>query len=89
MSTSAARRSFTITINAAAAHPKLQSSRLAPSVSSNGRGRLVKLKEASILHFKRGGTGDKRGDNNVDIPDMYPLVLLPGEDAALLQRSSF
>lgn len=41
------------------------------------------------MHFKRGGTGDKRGDNNVDIPDMYPLVLLPGEDAAWSQRSCF
>lgn len=28
-------------------------------------------------------------DNNVDIPDMYPLVLLPGEDAVWPQRSCF
>lgn len=89
MSTSAARRSFTITINTAALQ-KQQSSRLALSVSSNDQGRLTKLKEAQLLHFKRGGTGDKRGgDNNVDIPDMYPLVLHPGEDAAWWLRSCF
>lgn len=89
MSTSAARRSFTITINSAGVAAARQSSRLALSVSSNDQCRLTKLKEAQFLHFKRGRTGDKRGDNNVDIPDMYPLVLLPGEDAAWLQRSCF
>lgn len=39
---------------------------------------VSEIKDVLILHFKRGGTGliaATKGDNNVDIPDMYPLVL--------------
>lgn len=81
MSTRAARRSFTITITATALQ-KPQSSRL--SLCQKQRpGPSHEIKRGSDFCISKGrGTGDKRGDNNVDIPDMYPLVLLPGEDAA-------
>lgn len=85
MSTRAAGRSNTIKITAALtgwSWSGSQSSSIMTEVASE-------IKDGAILHFKRGGTGliaATKGDNNVDIPDMYPLVFSKGKEEPAHKR---